>query len=207
MPSLEAFFGLTCPVCGGELDAPGVCTACRERIVPARRGGGVYLGRYRALAGLVRAVKYREHRLALTWAAERLAARVAATPWPLEAVVFVPTFPWRALSRGVYAPRVLAEEIAKRLGLPLLPALVRVRYTASQTRRRERRKLPQVFLATRRVPRVVLLADDVFTSGATFFRAAEALAARGAEEVYGAFLAVADPKGLAALPYNPSHQR
>jgi len=41
-----------------------------------------------------------------------------------------------------------------------------------------------------------LLVDDVLTSGATFLRARGALLEAGAAHVYGAFLAVRDPRAL-----------
>ncbi len=203
MPWIDRFFGLRCPVCGGDLDAPGVCLACREELVPERVDQAVYLGRYRRLRGLVRAVKYRRNRLALAWAAGRLADRVRAAGFGVEAVTFVPTFPWRALLRGQYPPAELARGIAGELGVPFRALLYRRRYTPSQTRRRNRHRLPQVFAPRGPAPSSVLLVDDVLTTGATFRRAAEALFAAGAERVYGAFLAVADPGRLRRLPYNP----
>ncbi len=207
MPWLDRFLGLACPVCGGELDAPGICKACREGVVPERVGNAVYLGRYRTLRGLVRAAKYRRHRLALDWAASRLADRIKAAGFEPEAVTFVPTFPWRAFVRGQYVPAELARRIAARLRVPYRALLARRRYTPSQTRRRARHRLPQVFQARTPSPKRVLLVDDVLTSGATFRRAAEALFAAGAERVCGAFLAVSDPERLLRLPYNRPRAR
>ncbi len=207
MPWVEGFFGLRCPVCGGPLDAPGVCRACREKLIPARKGQAVYLGRYAELRGLVRAVKYRKNREALDWAAERLALQVQAAGFAAGAVTFVPTFPWRALLRGQYPPALLARGLARELGLPFQALLSRRRYTPSQTRRKPRHRLPQVFAPRAPAPARVLLVDDVLTSGATFRRAAEALFSAGAERVCGVFLAVADPERLLRLPYNRPEAR
>ena len=207
MPWIDAFFGLGCPVCGGPLDAPGVCRACREKLIPARTGQAVYLGRYAELRGLVRAVKYRRNREALAWSAARLAAAVRAAGFAAEAVAFVPTFPWRAVLRGQYVPKELARLLADSLALPVSPVLRRRRYTPSQTRRKERRRLPQVFSASGPAPKAVLLVDDVLTSGATFKRAAEALFDAGSERVFGVFLAVAVPERLRRLPYNRAEAR
>ncbi len=201
MPWLEAFLGRRCPNCGGALDAAEVCRACREVLVPERSYGGVFLARYPRVKGLVRAAKYRGHRRAARWAAGRIAGRLAACGWAIEAVAYVPGYPWRAMLRGGYLPAELAAGIAGELGLPLFRGLVRRRYAPSQTRRATRHRLPQVFGVRGRPPGVVLLVDDVYTTGATFRRAAEALLAAGASTVYGAFLAVADPERLRRLPY------
>jgi len=194
--------GLSCPVCGGPLDAPGVCRACRAAIVPSRVGQAIYLGRYAQLSGLVRAAKYRRNRVALVWAGERLAAAARSVGWPVEAVTFVPTFFWRAMGRGQYPPAVLARILSRELGVAYRPLLVRYRYTPSQTRRHDRHRLPQLFVAKPPVPKKLLLVDDVLTSGATFHRAVEALFEAGADRVWGAFLAVVDPERLRRLPYN-----
>jgi len=201
MPWLEAFFGRRCPNCGGPLDAAWICQACREVLLPERSYGGVFLARYPRVKGLVRAAKYRGHRSAARWAARRLAGRLAACGWGIDAVAYVPGYPWRAALRGGYLPAELAATIADELGLPLFQGLLRRRYTPSQTRRVARHRLPQVFGVRTRPPGVVLLVDDVYTTGATFRRAAEALLAAGATTVYGAFLAVVDPGRLRQLPY------
>lgn len=198
---LEAFFALNCPSCGARLDRRGLCSACLASLFPERRGGAVYLGRYARLERLVKAVKYRQHWAALEVVAERLGARVRATDWPLSAVTFVPTFFWRAWRRGGYTPGLLASAVGDALGLPVRRALRRVRYTPSQTRRTLRKELPQVFLARPSGPEAWLLVDDVYTSGTTFRRAAQALLDAGAKEVYGLFIAVADPARLDPLPY------
>ncbi len=198
---IEAFFALNCPSCGAPLDRRGLCSACLESLFPERRGGAVFFGRYARLQRLVKAVKYRQHWAALEVVAERLSARVRATDWPLTAVTFVPSFFWRAWTRGGYTPSLLASLIGHALGLPVKRALRRVRYTPSQTRRTFRKALPQIFAARPSGPEVWLLVDDVYTSGTTFRRAAEALLDAGAKEVYGLFIAVADPARLDVLPY------
>ena len=111
----------------------------------------------------------------------------------------MPTLPHRLALRGYNPPEVLARALAKALGVPYRPVLFRRRYTPGQPTRgfKERRFLPgDLFGARVRVEGAWLLVDDVLTSGATFLRARGALLEAGAANVYGAFLAVRDPRAL-----------
>lgn len=105
-------------------------------------------------------------------------------------------------SGGTTRPELLAQEVARLLGLPYRRALRRVRYAPSQpSRGRARHKLPgDLFAPALRVEGPWLLLDDVLTSGATFLRAKEALLRAGASRVYGAFVAVRNPGALGPYP-------
>ncbi|APD08684.1 MULTISPECIES: ComF family protein [Thermus] len=195
---LEALLGHACPGCGGRLDEPFLCAACREGLRAWAQGDSVYLGLYGRVGGLVRALKYGRRFGLAPLLARPLAEGVLAQGWALSGVTAVPTLLPRLLRRGYNPPELLAKELARRLHLPYRRVLVRVRYAPSQpTRGRGRAKLPPgLFVPKGRVEGAWLLVDDVLTSGATFLRAKEALLQAGAERVYGAFLAVRDPAAL-----------
>ncbi|RTI40392.1 amidophosphoribosyltransferase, partial [Thermus scotoductus] len=55
---IEGLLGHACPGCGGPLDAPFLCQACRAELWPKVQGEMVYLGAYGRLGGVVRALKY-----------------------------------------------------------------------------------------------------------------------------------------------------
>jgi len=188
----EAVLGARCPVCDGELDAPGICSQCRASLSAKRWQNLVYLGSYRELRGAVRALKFKGGRRLVPPLADLLAEGVQAAGWPLEAVTAVPTTWWRALVRGYNPAELLARRMAERLGLPYAAVLSR-RYTPSQTRRRrdERARMkPGTFhLRCALEERRWLLVDDVWTTGATFRAVERALRAGGAEAVYGAVIA------------------
>ncbi|WP_287930367.1 ComF family protein [Thermus sp.] len=190
--------GHTCPGCGGKLDAPLLCSTCRQGLKAFAAGEMVYLGLYGRVGGMVRALKYGRRFGLAPLLAEPLAEAVLAQGWGLSGVTAIPTLLPRLVVRGYNPPELLGRILAARLGLPYLRVLRRARYTPSQpTRGRARRRLPEdLFVPVLRVEGSWLLVDDVLTSGATFFRAKEALLKAGANRVYGAFLAVRDPGAL-----------
>jgi len=112
----------------------------------------------------------------------------------------------RLRSRGYNQSAVLAEALAKRLGVPVAAAvLARGRDTATQTAltpEARRANLAGAFAARRAVPARPVLVDDVFTTGATLVEAATALLAAGAKTVSGVtFARAARPlAGAAAAP-------
>ena len=122
--------------------------------------------------------------------------------WRVDCVVPVPLHPLRLRERGYNQAALLAQGLAKRLGVPYGDVLKRARWTATQTQftRRERmRNLDGAFVlrnpalgwlggdargwVSRIEGRQVLLVDDVFTTGATLNACARVLSEAGAAEV------------------------
>ena len=133
---------------------------------------------------------------------ERLAARVAAEPWAhsIEAVVAVPSHPWRRLKKPWAASELLAGAVARRLEKPVVRYLRRHGFGRQTGRSRARRlKLPRRSFSARGGAdgRSLLLIDDVTTTGTTLRRAAEALRRSGAKAVYcGVCAHATDPRRL-----------
>ncbi len=188
----ESVLGARCPVCGGDLDAPGLCRRCRSELYARRWQNLVYLGGYRKWRGAVRALKFKGGRRLVAPLADALAEGMREAGWGLDAVTAVPTTWWRALVRGYNPAELLGRRIAERLELPFVRAVAR-RYTPSQTRRRRderaRMKAGTFFLQRELEHRRWLLVDDVWTTGATFRAVERVLRAGGAEAVYGAVIA------------------
>jgi ComF family protein len=187
-----------CNLCGLPGGRPDVeifqCSSCIEhppRFVLAR-SYGEYGGALRELVhllkynGMIPLAKPLGERLASV--AERLAGCEEFAR--CQAVVAVPLEAARLRSRGYNQAELLARVVARRLGLPLLPARAfrRVRATSTQaglTRPQRRENVRGAFAAEAALvkDRQILLIDDVMTTGATLDSCAAALRSAGARRV------------------------
>jgi ComF family protein len=186
---LAACLAPRCACCRRMLESPiggPVCPRCWE---DARAADGRYDG---ALREIIHAMKYEGRRSLARPLATLLRDRHHAALADARSVVPVPLFLWRRLRRGFNQ----AADLAAELDLPVVHALWRIRPTASQTgltaaeRRRNVRGAFRVspFLSneirTRFVTdQIVVLVDDVMTTGATSSACADVLMAAGAREV------------------------
>lgn len=108
---------------------------------------------------------------------------------PCDAIVPIPLHPTRLRERGFNQACAIAEIVARRAGVSLLPCLERRRYTETQTRfdRKDRmRNLREAFALRNSMPvsgKRLLLVDDVLTTGSTLHECALVLLAAGADSV------------------------
>jgi len=102
------------------------------------------------------------------------------------ALVAVPPHPRRRRARGFDPAELIAAALARRTGLPLHRALRRGRAPSNQlgaTRDARRDAANLHFCARGEAPRLVVLVDDVHTTGATLDACAHALREAGAERI------------------------
>jgi ComF family protein len=177
--------------CGLPLAAAGSCRRCRRGLTPFERGAslGPYDGGLRVL---IHELKYRGRRRVAGRLADTLlsdpAVRALLTPGAV--LVPVPLHPRKRRERGFNQSELLAEELGRRLGLSVAGcALVRRADTPPQTglsAAARRRNVRGAFAVRRRAQidgRVVVLLDDVLTTGATAGACARALWDGGAAAV------------------------
>jgi ComF family protein len=204
---LEAEF--FCSVCrtpfvhDSPLDEEGVCRLCRSgaRAFDAAYAYGGYDG---VLRKLIHLFKYAGMR-PLARPFGNWLARALPGDERLDAIVPMPLHWRRRLKRGFNQSDLLARELARHTGLPVMRALRRHRHTpqlAQMTAGERRREVSGAF-QVKEAPAVrdrrLLLLDDVLTTGATVNAAAAALKKAGASRVAVLTLARVDRRPLAEL--------
>ena len=140
--------------------------------------------------------KYHNLRAMSSCLAELLFAYLESNPISAEVLVSVPLHHRRLRQRGYNQSALLAEELGKLTGLPVIEdCLCRLKNSPPQTRTvtadNRRRNVVDVFTCRdqRLSGRHVLLVDDVCTSGATLEACATALKSTGVLSVWGLTLA------------------
>jgi ComF family protein len=144
------------------------------------------------LRSIVHAFKYDGRRSLASGLAEMMRERGAEVLDGAHAAVPVPLHPSRRRARGFNQ----ADDLARQLGLPVVPALRRIRATATQAdlpAAKRHKNVQNAFALTRHAVRlkpdatcehiVVVLVDDVSTTGATLDACAQVLEAGGVCEV------------------------
>jgi ComF family protein len=163
----------------------GVCPRCRRHppAVSHAAAAGTYDGPLRAI---VHAIKYEGRRSLARPLASLVRQRCSAVLEGADVLVPVPLHPRRRRSRGFNQ----ASDLARHLHPRVVHALKRTRPTPSQTglpAAQRHRNMRDAFAAAWRAPdlggQIVVLVDDVSTTGATIEACARTLLSMGAREV------------------------
>jgi ComF family protein len=184
-----------CPKCGLPQSSANLCSSCLgwqadiDGIRSPFRFDGV-------MRQAIHELKYRNLRALAGILARLLNDYLLNDPMPGEVLVPVPLHPRRLRERGYNQSHLLAQELGKLAGLPVVDDyLVRQRHSLPQARTSnvsERRgNVADAFACrSRRLEgKPVILIDDVATSGATLDACARALKQSGAASVWGLVLA------------------
>lgn len=196
--------GRLCEICGRPQPQGSLCSYCQFQRPPYRA-----LRSWAAFDSPVREVilrlKYKRDMALGDTLAVPLAELLVSLNWPLDFILPVPIGRNRLKERGYNQVALIARPLSLALGLEYRPwALKRKRETVSQVglsvaERRENTR--DAFLADPHIVRgkVVLVVDDVATTGSTLSSCADALLQSGAHDVFALTVA-------RALPYHGLHQ-
>ena len=208
--------GHLCCDCGADLDllrAAPACPRCGSSPGPHISGEG-FCGRCRAasyhfdatarvapyvdpMMQMLRRYKYRGSEYLDACLADLMIRSLEQTMWHegIEAVVPVPSHWLRRITEGSHAVMALATQIGRRLNVPCLSVMRRVRFERHQIGLSlgERIRNVQGAFALRSGVDVhdacICVVDDVMTSGATLNEVARVLKEAGARNVYNLVLA------------------
>lgn len=187
-----------CPRCGAPFGLVQ-CTECNP--VTLARGGRAAM----PLNAMASALVFDEHAGRIVSAYKdggdrrlhaymaRIMARYVAPGWLAEpketAVTFIPASGAAKRRRGFDHAELLAHAVAEEVGLPCLSLLARPK-SADQRKLSRAGRIANMQGSLRvqseaSVPAAVIAIDDVCTTGATMYAAADALREAGAQTVYG----------------------
>ncbi len=185
-------------VCGLPLSHPGLCRACIDSHPPyeAMRSWVVFEGPIRHA---LHSLKYRRNVALGDTLAQYLAEYVHTLGWQADLVVPVPLGRQRMKERGYNQAGLLARPLSIIQNWDYSPrAVLRVRETRSQvglSALERRENLSNAFHADPALVsgKVILLLDDVATTGSTLTACSDAIKKAGAKAVYALTLARALP--------------
>ncbi len=178
-----------CDICGISIDVPGLCADCKRARPRFRilRSWAVFDAPVR---NALHKLKYRRDMGLGDALAAQLLEFVVNLNWPFNMIVPVPLGRKRMQERGYNQVSLIARPLALATAITFAPdALIRVRETQTQVglgKAERRANVSGAFQAqgTRVNGRIVLLMDDVATTGSTLSSCAEALYAAGAQDVF-----------------------
>jgi ComF family protein len=190
------------------IEPDGICALCRSGAVSFQQAFcfGAYDG---TLARLIHLMKYAGVRT-LARPLGELLTRALPPAQAFDVIVPMPLHWWKRLTRTFNQSELLANEVARRTGIPCTNALRRKKRTQVQaglTSAERRLNVRGAFLVSRKdavAGKRVLLVDDVLTTGATAASAAGALRRAGAAHIALLALARVDRRMPEALTPSPA---
>jgi len=190
-----------CQRCGATVSEGNLCRSCINYPLTIDGIRSVFLFQGTVRQSILQ-LKYRHLKAIAAPLGQLLAEYLGSHPLKGEVIIPVPLHPRQLRERGYNQASLLAKELGKLIGLPVLEGLlVRVRDTISQARTasaiERRRNVQDAFVCHQGLSgKQILLIDDVCTTGATLDACATALKAAGASSVCGLTIA----REMFALP-------
>ncbi len=194
---VEILRGDLCKICGLPLDKAMICTTCQADRPHFRelRAWAVFGD---PVQPALHKLKYRRDISLGDAIASHMISFVKELNWPIDLIVPIPLGKHRLKERGYNQVGMIAKPLAMALNVQYAPhGLVRSKETRSQvglTKLERKENVSKAFQAGVGVrEKVVLVMDDVSTTGSTLSSGAEALYLSGAKDVYALTVARALP--------------
>lgn len=187
-----------CMKCGGPLSDDGeeYCRNCKGRRYSYDRGFALY--EYNTVRSAVYRFKYGGRREYAAFFGREMVRHMSRElrSWQPQVLIPVPMYAGKERSRGYNQAAELAYAIGRYSGIPVRTDLVRrIRKTRpmKELNARERqRNIKNAFLISQDVVKlqVVMLVDDIYTTGTTVDEIARGLRAYGVKKIYYAALSI-----------------
>ena len=191
-----------CMRCGKPLRRPEqeYCFDCEQTVHAFDRGYSLWLHKGPVKQSVYQFKYHNQRRFAVYYAAEMTEAFFPAVSlWKPDLLIPIPLHKKRIKKRGFNQSLLIAEELGKRMSLPVdAKSLVRNKDTSPQKildPAGRKRNLEQAFSVRDTFVPVpaVLLVDDIYTTGNTLDAAAKKLKEKGVQKVY--FLTISIGQG------------
>lgn len=188
LEDLTRIEGDICDRCGRASGAGSLCVDCLNRKETYFVSNRSALEYNRKMKEIISLYKFRgEESLAHTLAGflgesyQRFYKDIA-----FDAITYVPLHETRLEERGFNQAEQLAAQLSQRIKIPLMPLLIRTRFTDKQSKKHRQERLQTLNDAFQVSPfsiplKRVLLIDDVYTTGSTVNECARALTREGIE--------------------------
>ena len=182
-----------CVQCGRSLESAqsGPCSECRKNKFHFKRAYSACL-HDGVVKEVVHAFKYR-NKLYLSGILSDIMLKFikenSEISEGVDAITFVPMRYWRLRARGFNQSKLLAHNVSRALGIPVLDSLKKTRMTKPQNELGRDKRLINLRGSIRAVNREklpglkMLLIDDVMATGSTLDESSKALLDSGAAEV------------------------
>ncbi len=185
--------GTVCIHCGRKLKSEdSLCGMCAKHDFKFEKCASVY--EYAGSArNLMHKLKYASEQWLADYLGKALYEKYKGLGWDAQIVMYVPMHPQKEAKRGYNQAKLLAEAFAEKSCMLLSHALVRTKNTTPQSLldKEERISNMQGAIAVKEegklevAGKVILVIDDIQTTGTSINECAKALIDAGAAKVYG----------------------
>ncbi len=200
--SISLLIPPVCPVCEKNLINPSrelICRACfhkvslsfadERHVKPAGRIPVYFPLIYtEQVKRMMHLFKFENFESMGRFFAQAMVSKLEELGIDFDIITYIPSHPARIREKGSYPTRFLAMEIARMSGRPVKELLRATRYKRSQISAKDRAKnVKDIFEAVdgMEIEGIILLVDDVITTGSTMAEAGKVLHEAGYKRIVG----------------------